>query len=78
VQRTLELGRDCAARRQAGRLREDVERAIAEGLVSAELESELRERAVGLESSIVCEAPPPPPPPPPPPRTDDDEEEGDD
>jgi ribosomal protein L12E/L44/L45/RPP1/RPP2 len=63
VQRALEGGNDCAAKQQAGRLRADVERAIADGLVSGELESELRERAERLESSIVCVAPPPPPPP---------------
>jgi hypothetical protein len=78
VQSTLELGKGCDAKRQARELRKDVERAIGRDQVPAELQAELRERAVRLENSIVCVTPAPPPPPPPvqTPTDDDDDDDG--
>lgn len=63
VQRTLEHGDGCTAKRQALRLRTDVERSIGENRVPAGLRRELRQRASDLVESIDCVPPPLPPPP---------------
>lgn len=78
VRVSLEAGKTCKARRQAGQLRQAVERAIEQNRVPPALRGELRRRSSALYDSIVCERPPPAPPPPPITSEGDEEGEEDD
>ena len=76
VATTLGNGNGCAARAQMRQLRQDIDQAIADGLVPPKLESELVRRSTRLARSITCIQPPPPPPPPPV-QSDDGDDDGD-